>query len=191
MKFTPDSAKQFFLSKLSAQAARDGVALDEVEQRMFLFSEVSRNPDLEAQETFDTKYDRDNYESKVTKLLRKAYGHDKRAKEQRGEWKDALKAVSREDFYGLVMIDQAGIPRSQGGLWQVELEWLPFEIIELMIIALGFIVVFRPESLRLNLPSWLRWLAYPLFVWLFWYVGRIFQRMQTAKAIRRSKSLGR
>jgi hypothetical protein len=98
-----------------------------------------------------------------------------------------LKALGREDFYGLVMVDQAGIPRRQEGAWQFYLEQLPFEIVELVVIALGFLVVFRPEAMRLNLPDWARWLAYPLFVWLVWYIGRVFQRMQTAKAIRRSK----
>ena len=118
MKCTPDSAKQLLLSKLSAQAIHDKVSLDEIEKRMFVFSESSGTADLEAQETFDTKYDSNDYESKVTKLLRKAYAHDKRTNEGKREWTDALKALSREDFYGLVMLDQAGIPRNQDELWR-------------------------------------------------------------------------
>ena len=192
MLFTTDSAKQFLLAKLSAQAARDGVSLDDIEKRMFLFSEISGNPDLEANETFDEKYDDNAYESKVTKLLRRAYARDKRTETGRGEWKDALDALKQEDFYGLVMVDQAGIPRKQdalrGELWRFELEWLPFEIVELIVIALGFLVVFRPDVLRLRLPDWVRWLAYPLFVWLFWYIGRVWERMQTAKAVKQSKA---
>ena len=65
----------------STQAAHDGVTLDEVEKRMFLFSESADDTDFEAQELFDKTYDSQSYESKVTKLLRKAYAHDKRSKE--------------------------------------------------------------------------------------------------------------
>jgi hypothetical protein len=187
MEFTSDSAKQFLLSKLTEQAMHDGVVLDEIEKRMFLFSESSGIPDFDAQERFDKDYDSKTYESKVTKLVRRSYARDKRTADGRLSWKAALKALSREDFYGLVMVDQAGIPRRQEGEWQFYLEQLPFDITELVIIALGFLVVFRPEAMRLNLPDWVRWLAYPLFVWLVWYIGRVFQRMQTAKALRRSK----
>jgi hypothetical protein len=84
------------------------------------------------------------------------------------------------------MVDEAGISRSHEGLWHIELKLLPFEIVELAVIALGFLVVFAPAGLHLSLPDWVRWLAYPLFVWLVWYIGRAFQKMQTAKALRRS-----
>src|SRR5580700_4624694 len=106
MNHTPAAAKQILLSKVSAQATHEGVALDEIEKRMFVFSESPDNADFEAQEVFEKKYDSSDYESKVTKLLRKAYAHDKRTKEGKKEWTDALEALSREDFYGLVMIDQ-------------------------------------------------------------------------------------
>ena len=58
------------------------------------------------------------------------------SKEGKLEWTDALKALSQEDFYGLIMIDQAGIPRSQSGDWRVVLESLPFAISELAVISL-------------------------------------------------------
>jgi hypothetical protein len=187
MKHTPASAKEFLSSKLSAQASHDKVALDEIEKKMFVFSESSGEPDLQAQEVFDKTYDSNEYESKITKLLREAYAHDKRTKDGKSEWLDALKALRREDFYGLVMIDQAGIPRRDDSLWRFELEQLPFQIIELAVIVLGFLVVFRPLALGLSLPDWARWLAYPLFLWLIWYISRVFFNMQMAKAIKRTK----
>jgi hypothetical protein len=190
MKHTPDSAKEFLSSKLSAQAGHDKITLDEIEKSMFVFSESSGDADLETQETFDKTYDSNEYESKVTKLLSKAYARDKRTKDGKREWSDALKALRREDFYGLVMIDQAGIPRSNDSLWQFELEQLPFEIVEIAVLALGFLVVFRPSVLSLSLPDWVRWLAYPLFIWLFWYISRVWNRMQYAKAVKQSKRPG-
>jgi hypothetical protein len=187
MEFTSDSAKQFLLSRLTEQAMHDGVILDETEKRMFLFSESSEGTDLEAQQKFDADYDPKTYEAKITKLLRRSYARDKQTGDDKGYWKPALKELAKEDFYGLVMVDQAGISRSHEGLWQFQLELLPYEMVELAVIAIGFLVVFAPEALHLKLPDWTRWLAYPLFVWLVWYIGRTFQRMQTAKALRRSK----
>jgi hypothetical protein len=190
MFFTVDSAKQFLLSKLSAQAALDGVSLDDIERRMFLFSEVSEKPDFEANEIFG-KYDEKAYESKVANLLRKTYARDKQAVERRQEWTDALGVLSKEDFCGLVMVDQAGIPRKQEAigptLWRSALRSLPGAIVELGIIVVGSLIVFKPSLLALYLPDWVRWLAFPLFVCLFWFVGRVWGRMQITKAIRRSK----
>ncbi len=131
MLFTSDSAKEFLLSKLADQAARDGVALDETERRMFLFSEASGSPGYETQEAFDRDYGSKAYESKVARLLQRAYARDRRVNDAKREWKDALSGLRHEDFYGLVMIDQAHIPRSQDGLWQFELEQLPFEVADL------------------------------------------------------------
>ena len=78
---------------------------------MFLFSESSGNPDFEANERFDTDYDSRAYESKVAKLLGRSCARDRKTEDGKASWKDALKALSKEDFYGLVMIDQAKIPR--------------------------------------------------------------------------------
>jgi hypothetical protein len=191
MEFTSNSAKQFLLSKLVEQASRDGIALDDVEEKMFLFSESSGKPDLEAQEKFDREYSSRTYESKVAKLLRRSYAHDKQALDAKKDWKDALNVLRREDFYGLVMVDQANIPRSQAALRTVGLEMLPFVFTELIVLGLGFLLVFEPYRLHLFLPDWVRLLLFPTFVGLFWYVGKVFGRLQMSKSLARSQSDGR
>jgi hypothetical protein len=188
MEFTSDSAKQFLLSKLTEQATHDGVVLDEIEKRMFLFSESSGSPDFEAQEKFDKDYESKAYESKVTKLLRRSYARDKRAEDEKASWKAALKALSKEDFYGLVMVDQAKIPRVDAGLRMFLFGMLPFALVELAVVGTGFIVVFQPSAVRLHLPDWFRLLLLPVFFWLFWYVGKVFERIQLAKSIQRNES---
>jgi hypothetical protein len=187
MLFTSESAKLFLLSKFADQAVRDGVALDETERRMFLFSEASGSPDYETREVFDRDYISKAYESKIARLLQRAYARDMRVNDARREWKDALSALRHEDFYGLVIVDLARIPRSQDTLWQFELTQLPFQVVELAVMALGFLVVFRPEALHLRLPDWIRWLAYPLFVWLFLYIGRVSSRIRPANSAKRSR----
>lgn len=172
MSFTVDSAKQFLLTKVWDQAARDGLPFDDIEQRMFLFSQSSGTPDLEAAEKFD---DAETYEAKVTKLLRKAYAHDKRNAERKKEWKQALKVLSEEDFYGLVMIDNAGIPRVDAGLWKFELRQFPFLLTELAVIGIGWFVVIQPHGFLFRLPDWFRLLLLPVFAWLVWYVGEMYR----------------
>jgi hypothetical protein len=100
MVLSTDSAKQFLLSKITEQALRDGVSLDEIEKKMFVFSESSGNADVDAHEAFDRTYDSSKYESKISKLLRRAYAHDRQTREPKQKWADSLNALSRDDFYG-------------------------------------------------------------------------------------------
>jgi hypothetical protein len=188
MEFSPNSARQFLLSKLAEQAVIDGVAFDEIERRMFLFSESSGTPDFEAQEKFNKDYNSRTYESKVAKLLRRSYARDGRTEDGRGSWKKALSTLSRDDFYGLTMVDQAKIPRVNAALWVFFLGMVPLALAEAAVVGIGFIVVFQPLVLRFHLPDWFRLLLLPLFVWLFWYVGNVFGRLELAKSARRAQS---
>jgi hypothetical protein len=109
---TSESAKQFLLVKVLEQATLDGVSLSDIEKRMFFFSETSQNPpDFEASEKFDAEYDDDSYETKIAQLLKRAYARDKKLPDGKSVWKEHLSALANEDFYGLVMVDQAGIPQ--------------------------------------------------------------------------------
>jgi hypothetical protein len=196
MEFTCDSAKQFLLSRLSEQANHDGVALDAIERRMFLFSESSGRPDLEANETFDNDYDSSAYESKVAKLLGRAYANDKKTEGNKASWEAALRALGREDFYGLVMIDQAKIPRANSlkiervneSLWKFLVGMLPLALVEIGLLVVGCILVFQPSRFGLHLPDWFRLLLMPLFFLLFWYAGRIFGRTVLAKSAKPTDS---
>ena len=115
--FTVDSAKNFLLSKIEVQALLDSVSLDEIEKRMFLFSEVSGTPDYEANDQFESEYDEEKYEHKVARLLRRSYARDKKTSIEKAEWAAALDALRAEAFYGLVMVDQAAIPRPKSVLF--------------------------------------------------------------------------
>ena len=193
MEFTCDSAKHFLLSKVGEQASHDGIALDEIEQRMFLFSESSGRPDFEANEKFDKDYDSSAYESKVAQLLGRAYARDKKAEDGGESWKAALTALGGEDFYGLVMVDQARIPRVDSlrmdqSLWTFLLGILPLALVEIGLLVVGCVLVFQPSRFGLRLPDWFRLLLMPLFFWLFWYVGRTFGRSELAKPAKRTES---
>ena len=196
---TVDSAKQFLLSKLLEQAQRDEVSLSETEKRMFLFSETSETgPDMGAAEKFDEECDSSEYEAKVAKLLRRAYAPEKKTADGTESWTEALTTLRDQDFYGLVMIDQAGIPRAKFRVvtsttfrslfTAFSASDVLFVCAELAIIGIGSIVVFQPFRLHLNLPDWLRLVLLALFAGLCWVVGDIHSRTQFAKAVANARN---
>jgi hypothetical protein len=110
-------AKLFLISKVLRQADSDGVLLSDLEKRMLNFSEGSASAaDIEAAENFDSEYDSDVYEAKIARLLRRAYRHDAKLGQKR-QWHDALNALRNEDWYILVMLQQAGIRAGLG--WHI------------------------------------------------------------------------
>jgi hypothetical protein len=178
---TADSAKHFLLNRLLEQAEHDGETLSEIEQRMFLFSETSGGtPDYDASATFDAECDSSEYEAKIAKLLRRAYTRDKKSSGTKVCWEKYLEALRNEDFYGLVMVDQAGIPRAKPEIFRAKSDILKFAAefglfaaIEVVIIAVGSLLVFQPGKLHLNLPDWFRLLLMPVFAWLLWLGGKL------------------
>jgi len=112
-----ESAKQFLISKVLRQAVSDGVMLSDFEKRMLDFSEGAASAaDIEAGPNFDSDYDSDAYEAKIARLLRRAYQHDAKLG-QTHQWQDALNALGSEDWYILVMLQQAGIKGAVG--WNI------------------------------------------------------------------------
>jgi hypothetical protein len=112
-----ESAKEFLISKVLRQADDDGVLLSDLEKRMLRFSEGTASADdIEAAEQFDNEYDSDAYEAKIARLLRRAYERDAKLG-QKHQWEDAVRALQSEDWYVLVMLQQAGIKGAVG--WHI------------------------------------------------------------------------
>ena len=112
-----ESAKQFLISKVLGQAVSDGVMLSVFEERMLNFSEGGASAaDIEAVPNFDSDYDSDAYEAKIARLLRRAYQHDAKLGRTH-QWQDALNALGSEEWYILVMLQQAGIKGAVG--WNI------------------------------------------------------------------------
>ena len=98
---------------------------------MFLFSESGR-PDFDAKEKFETDYGSSEYESKVAKLLARSYERDKKNEHGKALWSEAFKALSKEDFYGLMMVDQAKISRANEALTGNSESWKVLEGCDLL-----------------------------------------------------------
>jgi hypothetical protein len=173
---TVESAKHFLLNKVVEQAASDNVVLSEIERRMFLFSEAMPNPDWEANERFEAKYDESEYEKKIARLLRHAYTHDKKSGVD-GAWRDCLKALKEEDFYGLVMVDQAKIPRPRTHLPDLD----GFIFAEGTLIALAVGVFTNVIHLHLLSSDTVRLVVAVLLVIAAWGVGEADRRYTNHK----------
>jgi len=112
-----ESAKKFLISKVLSQAVSEGLVLSDFEKQMLDFSEGAASAaDIEAVANFDCAYDSDAYEAKIARLLRTAYQHDVKLG-QTHQWQDALNALRSEDWYILVMLQQAGIKGDVG--WDI------------------------------------------------------------------------
>ncbi len=182
---TVNSAKQFLLNRLS-DASQDDVALSDIEKRMFVFSEMAPEPGWEANEKFDAECDSNEYELKITKLLRRAYADDKKTPDSRTLWRDCLEALRKEDFYGLVMIDQAKIPRPVDYTAWLDPQFIVFTVLELTVLGLAFEVLADP--LHWRLPSeGLRLLLFVFFIVVAWLLGDGYRRLQNNRVEQRQK----
>ena len=119
-------AKEFLIARVVEEAKGENIPLSEVEHKMLYFSETHWTiPDIASvSERFDREYNQDEYEEKITRLIKEAAIHDRQqSAEQYDLWWDAIGLLKKEDHYILVMIDRAGLRprrRSQGSEEQPE-----------------------------------------------------------------------
>ena len=107
---TVREVKEFLVSRIVAEARREGVSLSETEEKMLYFSETGWTlPDIwEVNAAFDRDYDTDDYEEKIADIVRGfrkyALQYDSAELEL---WNDAVRLLRKEDHYLLVMVDMA------------------------------------------------------------------------------------
>ena len=99
-------AKDFLVQQTADQAERDGVPLSELEKRMMCFTESAETVEdpIELNEEFEAQYDTAEYETKIARLLGRAY---KRLKNEdpvtARTWDVAVRELKQGDHYILVM----------------------------------------------------------------------------------------
>jgi predicted dithiol-disulfide oxidoreductase (DUF899 family) len=115
-------AKEYLVSRIVAEAVREGVSLSEVEQKMLYFTETGWTlPDMkEVSAEFDRDYDQDEYEAKIAGLIQRYQRRIQAENEEEwDDWTKAAEKLSEEDHYLTVMID--AVPASGGRLRR----WIP------------------------------------------------------------------
>jgi len=109
-------AKEFFISRIIAEAVRENAALSDLEKRTLYFTETgsdAKQEYLDDVAKFEDQYDDQEYEQKIARLLKKAYDYDSAHPEELGvedagqTYRSAYEVLRREDHYILIMIDQA------------------------------------------------------------------------------------
>jgi hypothetical protein len=71
---TGREAKQFLVGKIVEEASLEGVSLSDVERKMLYFTETAWTlPDImEVNDEFDRYYDQNEYEKKISRLIKNA-----------------------------------------------------------------------------------------------------------------------
>jgi hypothetical protein len=109
---TPKQAKRFFSDRIIHQAGAEHVPLSTAERKMLVWSEsdpeLHGSDALDAAATLSTEMSDDEYEAKITGLLRRAYEADCAADVQaRTQWRAAADVLNRGDYYISIMVNDA------------------------------------------------------------------------------------
>jgi hypothetical protein len=125
-RFSNDrEALDFIAAQIADQAQRDGVTLSEVERKMLYFSETAWTlPGIsEVSEEFDRDYDQGAFERKISGLIQNAVSSARKQQSEKFQgWVEAIRRLSTEDRFLLVMVKQArlGAPfRRNRILWRL------------------------------------------------------------------------
>jgi len=101
-------AKDILVQQTAQQAVMEGVPLSDLEKRMMCFteSEDAVEDPIRLNQEFEAKFDTDEYELKISGLLRRAY---ERIKDENPailrEWDEAVRELRKGDHYILVLWD--------------------------------------------------------------------------------------
>jgi hypothetical protein len=103
---TVQSAKDFLISRIIAQAQREHVSLSDLEVRMLSYSEIEGSQDFEElNDAFEQQHDTTEYEGKIGELARSFIAQvRKENSEDLCSWKQAVQTLKREDHYLAVLI---------------------------------------------------------------------------------------
>ncbi len=142
-------AKEFLVSNIVEEAQRENVVLSETERKMLFFSETGWTlPDMAAvSDEFDRSFGQNEYEKKVSRLIRSAYGRAcKESSEQYDFWWEAVRLLRKEDHYLSVMIQRAGL-RRRGDLPKL---WATGTAIVAALVACIFLVLWLSEKYKIG-----------------------------------------
>jgi hypothetical protein len=107
-------AKDFLVQQTAEQAALENVPLSDLEKRMMYFTETGDFPEdpIALNDAFEAKYDTDEYEAKISKLMHHAYLRVKKDNpEGLRRWKEAMGVLSKGDHYILVLCRDGSLVR--------------------------------------------------------------------------------
>ena len=135
-------AKDFLVQQTAEQAALENVPLSDLEKRMMYFTETDECPEdpIALNDAFEAEYDTDEYEKKVSRLLRQACARLKKENPSSARrWDEAVQELSKGDHYVLLFLDDALIGYTSN---QSLFGWSFWKLLALgiLILAIGIVV---------------------------------------------------
>jgi hypothetical protein len=138
-RFADDrDALDFVAAQIAEEAQREGVSLSEIERKMLYFSETAWTlPDIwEVSDEFNNVCKQDDYEKKISRLIKKFVAHTRKQQPAEfNDWMAAIRRLSKEDRYLLVMVKQAGVGRA-GRSARLSFNWRRLAVVGVIFAAL-------------------------------------------------------
>lgn len=166
-------AKRFLVNRIVDQAKRENVPLTEVEAHMLGFSATTASPvERQAAAVFDRDYEKEKYESKISRLFREVYEMDKSL--GRAEiWEQSLDALAHEDMYLAAIIRKTGLRQEPVPWYLPNLSSLRQYLTAIIMVAAGILVAFTPFGERL-VPNPILRIFLVLCCWLTpWLISKL------------------
>lgn len=111
---TPKDAKEFFVGHVLAQAVMESAPLAADEEYMLWFSADDEEHNDELVDRFERERNPDDYERRVTGLLRRAYERERGSDpEARAMWQDGYDVLRRGDHYLVVLLKPVLQPKTR------------------------------------------------------------------------------
>lgn len=166
-------AKRFLINRIVDQAKRANQPLTDVEARMLGFSSASANPaELDAADAFHRDYDKEAYESKVSRLFQDVYQMD-RSMGRAEVWEQSLDALVDEDMYLAVIIRKSGLRQPPVPWYLPDLRSLRQFVPAILMVSAGIVVEFTPVGTRL-IPDPFSRLVVTLCFWVSpWLISKL------------------
>ena len=102
-------AKDFLVQQTAEQAVLENVPLSDLEKRMMYFTEsdpASCDNPIDLNGAFEERYDTEEYEPKISRLLHHAYKRLKHeGSEKLSSWNEGVRVLRKGDHYILVLLD--------------------------------------------------------------------------------------
>jgi len=99
-----DDAKRFFVDRVLARAAQEGVEITPAELFALRFSAADEKVDEDLLAGFDRDYDMAEFEDKIAGLLGRALAADREVSGSEARWREAYAVLKGGDHYLLVML---------------------------------------------------------------------------------------
>jgi hypothetical protein len=97
------------IDKIQEQAQHEGVVLSPIELKMLRWSEVEAGAvhSEVLNNQFESKFDSEEYENKISGLLARAYQRETKDSKLELRWHDIREALNDHDYYLIVMLQRA------------------------------------------------------------------------------------